>query len=181
MKFLRQYQERLQLEHGWQVELGCSNCGHSALPNFRGWSPNRALCFSERPTVFANISCSNCGNDLRKEAGKRLVSMFSAVAPPPANRRLVGWFTGLLVGIPLLLLGILFTGVQADWWGYQAFVLFAALSVFVGPVVMGFNYRVASIRRECVCRRPNYIFMGQLGRSNCYRCASCGNLLRLRD
>jgi hypothetical protein len=31
------------------------------------------------------------------------------------------------------------------------------------------------------CGEPDYVFLGMLGRSYCYRCSSCGRLLRLRD
>ncbi|MEW6555699.1 MAG: hypothetical protein AB1384_15630 [Actinomycetota bacterium] len=42
----------------------------------------------------------------------------------------------------------------------------------------------ATLRQSCDCGSPDYIFMGMLGRSycfRCFRCASCGRLLRLRD
>jgi hypothetical protein len=181
MGFLQRYRNRLQHEHGWQVEVKCSNCGHTALPSLKGWTPSRALHFGDRPTVFANVACSNCGDDLREEAGDRLVSLFAGVAAPTVNSRLIAWFWGLVIGVPFLLVGLLFTGVQSGWWSYQAFMALIVLSLFVAPSIMWFNYRVASIRCQCQCGRPAYVFMGLLGRSSCYRCASCGNLLRLRD
>ncbi len=131
--------------------------------------------------MFAKIFCTNCGSDLRKEAGQQLVSMFAGVAVPPANRRLIAWFVGMMIGLPLFAVGFVLAGIQAGWWNYSAFRVLIVLPLMVAPANLWFNYRVASMRRQCSCGKANYIFMGLLGRSYCYRCASCGSLLRLRD
>ena len=49
------------------------------------------------------------------------------------------------------------------------------------PMILLFNWQVHSPRFRCDCGQPAYKFMGMLGRSYCYRCSSCGRLLRLRD
>jgi hypothetical protein len=43
-----------------------------------------------------------------------------------------------------------------------------------------FNRRVYGLKAQCACGQPAYHFMGLLGRTDCYRCATCGRLLRLR-
>ena len=88
---------------------------------------------------------------------------------------------GLLLLIPLLFAAAVWLGVPNGRWGGWAFSLLALLALFSGPAVMWCNYRIHSIRHECECGKPDYLFMGLLGRSSCHRCSSCGKLLRLRD
>jgi hypothetical protein len=181
MQFLQEYRDRVRHEHGWQVELKCSHCGHTAVPKYKGWTPSSAIHFGDRPTMYANLSCTNCGSDLRKESSEQLVSMFAGVAVPPANRRLIAWFIGMMIGLPLFAVGFVFAGIQIGWWDFRAFRALIVLPLLVAPANLWFNYQVASMRQQCDCGKANYTFMGLLGRSYCYRCASCGNLLRLRD
>jgi hypothetical protein len=178
---LARYNERLRHRHGWNVELACPACGVAAVPAMDGWTPSLAVNFGNSPTIYANLRCRSCGADLTGEAGKKLVELFADVPTPPANRRLLAGFVALLVGVPLVLIAGLSLGVQAGWWGYWAFQGLTLLPMLVWPLILWFNWRVASIRFECDCGKPDYYFMGLLGRSYCYRCHSCGQLLRLRD
>lgn len=178
---LTRYRERLQHQHGWEVELRCPACAASALPSLDGWTPSYAVNFGDAPTIYANVTCSKCGVDLKDAAGKKLVEIFAGVPVPPRNNWLLVWFLVFAVGTPLLLTAGLYLGVLAGWWGYRGFVGLSFLPVLLWPVLMWFNWQVASIRFQCACGNPAYKFMGLLGRSYCYRCSSCGKLLRLRD
>jgi len=178
---LKQYNQRLQHQHGWEVQLECPICGHRGLPDYDGWTPNSVMQFGDKPTIFANVSCHKCGQDLKQEAGERLVEMFTDVPTPARNRRLLIAFIGLMVAVPLLALAAIWAGVQLGWWGNIAYTALAGLSLLLLPTMFWFNWQVHSIRHRCDCGNPDYLFMGLLGRSYCYRCSSCGELLRLRD
>jgi hypothetical protein len=97
------------------------------------------------------------------------------------NRLLLLTFIGLMVGLPLLAFAAIWAGVQLGWWGNIAYTALAGLSLLLLPNMFWFNWQVHGIRHRCECGNPDYLFMGLLGRSYCYRCSSCGKLLRLRD
>lgn len=161
----------MQHKHGWEVELECPTCSHSGIPNYDGWKPTSTIKFGNKSTIYALLKCSHCGYDLREEAGKKLAEMFSEIAIPTWNRQLIIWF--IVAGIAML--AVLYVGkFMIGDWAYIAFI-------FLPLLIMFFNYRVASIRSRCECGNPHYVFMGLLGRTYCYRCSSCGRLLRLRD
>jgi len=178
---LKRYSQRLQHQHGWEVELECPICGHCGQPDYDGWTPNSAMKFGDRPTIFANLTCDNCNQDLRQQAGEKLMEVFSGVPTPSRNRRLMHTFIGLLIGLPLLLFAAIWAGIQFGWWGNAAYTVLAGSSLFLFPTIFWFNWQVHGMRHRCECGKPAYIFMGLLGRSYCYRCSSCGKLLRLRD
>ena len=66
---LAKYRERMQHEHGWEVELRCQRCGSDAMPIFKGWTPSLAINYGNRPTIYANLECPRCGEDLRRGRG----------------------------------------------------------------------------------------------------------------
>ena len=174
MAILHGYRKALQYEYGWEVELTCPDCGHTGLPRHEGWEPNSAINFGNTPTMFARVACESCGRDVHPVAGDKLRVMFSEITVPKANRRLIVWFVVaviLLVTLPMVAQFVLRPGFHVASFG----------AILVLPLIFVFNYRVASMRRRCPCGTPKYIFMGLLGRFYCYRCSSCGNLLRLRD
>ena len=169
------YREAMELHHGWEVELECSACGHCGLPEYKGWTPRYSISFGTTPTVFADLGCPACGRDLKPEAGDKLVEMFSQVEIPRANRRLLmGYFllTTALVAASAVIYAV--TGSA-----YSAIPLFFLIPMLA--LIPVFNRKIASLRQDCACGAPDFIFMGLLGRSYCLRCASCGRLLRLRD
>ena len=178
---IAKYRQRLQHEHGWEVELKCRSCGTVAAPQFSGWTPSRALNFGHTPTIFANISCPKCGAGVRDAAGSKLVELFADVALPTRNRQLI--LGGHLFGIIAL---IAFVPIAAGV-GFAPALLKpgAATAVFaVASMRLYFvwlNWQLAGLRHECECGEPAYKFMGLLGRSYCYRCTTCGRRLRLRD
>ncbi len=174
MAVLQRYRKALQHQHGWEVELTCPDCGHTGLPRYGGWEPNIAINFGNAPTMFARVACGSCGRDLRPVAGEELRAMFSEIMVPKANRRLIVWFVVaviLLVTLPIVAQFVLRPSFHIASFG----------AILVLPLIFAFNYRVASMRKRCPCGAPKYVFMGLLGRSYCYRCSGCGNLLRLRD
>ena len=162
----------MQHKHGWEVELGCSKCSWQGKPNYQGWTPNTAISFGNSPTIYANLICPQCSNNLKDEAEKKLAELFSKISVSVENKRFLLWFAILIIAIPLLLVIIL---------RKRGFAFFPYMIFLIFPAIMYFNYKVASMRHRCPCGKPNYIFMGMLGRSYCYRCSSCGRLLRSRD
>src|SRR5271168_2082714 len=99
------YNQRLQHEHGWEVELQCPVCGAVAVPRFGGWTPSGAINFGNKATIYANLNCPRCGADLKEEAGRKLVELYAEVSIPVRNRRLMRLFIVLVVGATLLPLG----------------------------------------------------------------------------
>ena len=97
MSLWDRYNERVKLQHGWEVELTCADCGHVDVPKYDGWQSKYNSAFGLTPVVYARLSCSGCGRSLRTEAGEWLVETFSAVRTHPACRR-------LLIGFVLLIL-----------------------------------------------------------------------------
>lgn len=174
MKLIARCRIDLRHEHGWNVKLTCPDCSHKGVPRFDGWAANTAINFGNAPTLFARLACANCGGDLRSAASESLQNMFSGVRVSKRNVRLIVWFVGtivLVVTLPIAAQLIFNPRVSVAWLGGV-----------LGPLVgLAFNRRVASIRTQCRCGHPRYIFMGMLGRSSCYRCSTCANLLRLRD
>ncbi len=174
MGILERYRSALRLQHGWEVDLTCRECGHSGLPRYEGWEPNGAINLGNAPTMFARVSCASCERDLRSVAGEKLVAMFSDQAIPATNKRMIFCFVLAVVFLVTLIPVAQFvfeTRFQFAWIGF----------LLVLPLTMAFNFRVASMRRRCPCGKPKYVFMGMLGRTYCYRCSTCGNCLRLRD
>jgi hypothetical protein len=171
MSFLERYRERMTHTHAWDVPLACSRCGYEGPVNYQGFRPNLAVNWGQRPTIYALVSCTSCGKDLRAEAGDALVALFKQVKMQRGNRRLISQgLVGLAALLTVVLLG-------SAWLGSAMVGLLGLL----GPLIMFFNYRVAALRYHCGCAEPAPKFMGLLGRSYCYRCSHCGNLIRLRD
>jgi hypothetical protein len=181
ISLLNKYNAAVRNTHGWRVDLFCGKCGFHGMPRYEGWVKGMDVHFADQPTIYAKFACPQCGNRLTEEAGKTLVGMFRDVPMPEKNSRIIGEFIVGLFLVPLLFAGLLVAGVQMGWWGYSAFMVLAASALFIQPLVMVMNYRIAMLRSSCPCGRPEYLFMGQLGRSACYCCSSCGRLLRLRD
>jgi len=166
--------------YGWNVELQCQACGFHGLPRYEGklQSPESS---GDRPTIYAKLACPACGNRLLEEAGRKLAELFRDVALPEANKRIVREFIIGLFLVPLAFAILLVAGVQQGWWGYSAFAILLLSAVFLQPLIQLTNRRIAMLRSRCECGKPVYVFMGLVDRTYCYRCSSCGRLLRLRD
>ena len=148
------------------------------MPDFSGWTPDRTIRFGNAPTVVANLSCDQCGIGLQKVAGDKLVELFRDLRIDAANRWLIVGFTIYTLVLLTVLLWIALKFPAARKWE-SAFAL--GHLVLIHPVIRLFNARVSSLHHRCECGNPNYKFMGLLGRSYCFRCSTCGRLLRLRD
>lgn len=167
----------LRHTHGWDVELACPACGTVAVPVFGGWTPSGAIRFGNAPTIYADLRCPNCGARQDDPAGAKLVELFARVEVPAANKRLMTAFIALIVSFEVA--GTIF--ILLGGWRALGGALVRAPLLLLAPTLLWFNRRIASIRSRCECGRPDHKFMGLLGRSYCYRCSSCGRLLRLRD
>jgi hypothetical protein len=62
-------------EHGWEVPLRCDRCGADSVPNFHGWTPSLVINFGNKPTIYANLECPECGENMKAVAGEKLVEM----------------------------------------------------------------------------------------------------------
>jgi DNA-directed RNA polymerase subunit RPC12/RpoP len=171
-RMLTKYRERLKNEHGWEVPLRCSRCGADAVPIFHGWTPSQVINFGNKPTIYANLECPKCGENMKELAGEKLVEMFAEERTSAKFKQMLVLFIAACVGMPALLLFL-----PRTWWMYAMIPYFVLLQ----PMIHFFNWQVHSPRFRCDCGEPAYKFMGMLGRSYCYRCSTCGRLLRLRD
>lgn len=181
ISIVRKYKAAIQPMHGWNVELKCSGCNYEGKPRYEGWTSRRDVNRDALATIYAKLACPKCGRRLTDEAGWKLVDLFSDVSIPEKNEKIIKQFIAGLIIVPFALAFMLLLGAQMDWWGYSAFVFLVISAVFIQPLIMLMNYRIARLRSHCECGKPFYIFMGMLERTYCYRCSSCGRLLRLRD
>jgi len=171
----------LEHKHGWEIPVVCLQCGREGVPRYDDWTPSAAVHFGNTPTIYAELFCKECGKNLREEAGSELVRLFSRLSTDRVNKRVVWQVVFVLAVIPLLVSAVVWFGVHRGLWGAWAFSLLSLLTLLIAPMIMWFNYQIAAIRHRCPCGSPDYIFLGLLGRSYCYRCSNCGRLLRLRD
>lgn len=172
---IAEHRQALEHKHGWEVELECPGCGYRGLPIYTGWKPKYSMAFGTTPTIYACLECPTCGRDLEPEAASKLVKLFAEVKVPKANRRILAVFF-LVSAILVLISALLF--IFADIVPGLIPLLFIIPLLALIPVM---NKRIASIRTNCTCGDPDYIFMGMVGRAYCFRCSNCGSLLKLRD
>ena len=183
ISLFNKYKSAVRNMYGWSVELTCAHCNFSGLPRYEGWSPGLTAESDSGPTIHAKLACPKCGNRLTGEAGRKLASLFKDVAIPEQNDKIIKSFIGGLITFPVALAGLYFMGMQMDWWrwGFGTVLLLAASAAYIPALVIVRNWRIAGLRTRCECGDPTYVFHGLLERTSCYRCASCGRLLRLRD
>lgn len=172
MNFFQRYKKAMEHKHGWEVELRCPHCGFQGKPEYRGWKPGNTINFGNSATIFSDLICAQCKKDIKETAAKKLVELFAPVAVPAGNKKMLIGFLALIFAVPLLCHAL---------WGPKAAIFFPLALIFILPAILFFNYRIALLRQHCQCGNPQYLFMGLLGRSYCYRCSSCGRLLRIRD
>jgi len=166
------YQERLKHDHDWEVPLRCGRCGADSVPIMNGWTPSLAINLGDKPTIYADLECPKCAENLKEIAGEKLVEMFADESTHTKFKQLIALFIAVVVGATALFLLL-----PRSWRTYAMIPFFLLLQ----PMIYFFNWQVHSPRFRCDCGEPAYKFMGMLGRSYCYRCSNCGRLLRLRD
>lgn len=180
ISFITQYKQRVELQHGWEVELQCPECGHESVPTFAdGLTPKPnavAKNVADSPLICATVTCSECGHDLNEQAGVKLIELFKDVP-----RTTIGWLSvvlGVLLFSPVAVFVIGWAGHFAGWWGDGVgWVIYPAMALCL-IVFLAFYYMVQPLIYSCECGKPRFLFMGVLGRSYCFRCSSCSRLLR---
>ncbi len=163
--FFKKYRKIIQHKHGWEIELQCPKCNHRAIPKYNGWIPGYSKSFGNTPWIYAKLQCPDCENDLKNEAGNKLVDLFQNIRT--ANKHITIMFIGLILFITILII-------------LKIIPSPLAIGLLLAPMIIYFNYKSTSALQKCDCNAPNYIFMGMLGRTCCYRCSTCGKLKRLR-
>jgi hypothetical protein len=128
-----------------------------------------------------NLRCAECAHDLKEAAGQKLREEFGGIQITKRNKVLLRLFLLFIIGVPGLAAAVMALGVATDLWGADVFLYLVLLAFLSAPGIMIFNYRIALLRRRCACGKADYRFIGMLGRSYCYSCASCGRPLRIRD
>lgn len=168
--------------YGWDVELTCTGCKFSGQPRYEGSSPSLTSNVPNA-TIYAKVACTKCGRRLTDEAGRKLADLFGKVEISEQNKKIIGRFITRLILVPAMLAFVLFFGMQMDWWNWGLGTLWVLLvsAVSIPLLTMLKNKRVAGLPLECECGKPHYILMGSLDSAYCYRCYSCGRLLKVRE
>ncbi|HUJ18093.1 MAG TPA: hypothetical protein VL197_08875 [Nitrospirota bacterium] len=173
----------LRNTYGWDVELTCAQCRFTGMPRYEGWSHGLKTDAGGDAAVYAKVACTQCGRRLTDEAAGKLVDLFAGIDTPDRNRKLISRFAIQLVLVPFVLAFVLFFGTQMDWWGWglgTVWVLLAS-AVSIPALATLKNNGVADLLLHCECGKPHYVFMGTLDGCSCYRCFSCGTLMKLRE
>jgi hypothetical protein len=133
--------------------------------------------------IYAKIACPKCGRRLTDEAGKKLVQLFKGVDIPAENKRTITQFVIRLFMVPAGLAFVLFFGMQMDWWSWGLATIWILIvsAIAIPLIVFARNKQLARIPWKCGCGTPHPVFMGSLDHDQCYRCFSCGRLLKVRE
>ncbi len=168
--------------YGWDVDLSCSQCKYVGQPRYEGWSPSLTTN-TANATIYAKVACSKCGRRLTDEAGRKLVDLFTDVEISSENRKIISSFITRLILVPAGLAFILFFGMQMDWWtwGLGSIWILLASIVAIPLLLYHKNSRITVLLDSCECGKPNYVYMGSFDDTQCFRCFSCGRLMKLRE
>ncbi len=183
MDFLRKYRKTFEHQHGWEAAVECPVCAFIAVPVFNGWTPSLSVGLGSTPKVFANLNCPKCAAPVKSAAEMKLVELFSVVAIPKSNQRMLKWYMAFgIAGLLITAGGLLHFAALRDG-NTPSYLLFLLLTpaLSLRPLGTWLNYAIASHCKQCACGNPAYKFMGMLGRPCCYRCSTGGQLLRLRN
>ena len=177
---LRSNQNR---SYGWDLELACDQCGFEGLPRYEGWSPGLEAGLGPQVQVYAKVACPKCGRRLTSEAGKKLTDLFRGLEIPVENKRVLTQFVSRLFLVPAGLAFVLFFGMQMDWWTWGMGTLWILIvsAIAIPVIVLARNRNLAGLAMRCECGKPHHIYMGTLDGEHCYRCYSCGRLLKVRE
>ncbi len=177
---LRRNQNRT---YGWDVDLACEQCGFAGLPRYEGWSPDLEAGLGPAVQVYAKVACPRCGRRLTSEAGKKLLALFRDVEHSRENRNILSKFVARLFVVPAGLAFVLFFGMQMDWWswGMGTVWILVVSAIAIPVIVLARNRQLAALPHRCGCSKPHSVYMGTLDGDHCYRCYSCGMLLKVRE
>ncbi|MAV38076.1 MAG: hypothetical protein CMJ59_21780 [Planctomycetaceae bacterium] len=84
---MAQYQQSVQRQRDWQVDLACSECNRGGLPKYDGRTPGPVLQFGQTPTIDANAASSLGGRGLIEAEGDTLQQRFNDGLIPPRSKR----------------------------------------------------------------------------------------------
>jgi hypothetical protein len=173
----------LNRNYGWDVELSCSHCAFSGMPRYEGRSESLKTDGPADVSIYAKLACPRCGGRLTNEAGRKLVTLFRDVDISEGNKGILGRFITRLFLVPGVLAFVLFFGMQMDWWNWGLGTLWVLLvSLASIPLVVYLkNKELADLPLQCECGKPHYVYMGSIENSQCFRCFSCGRLLKVRE
>ena len=174
------YKKAVNTSYGWNVALVCGRCKASVMPRYEGPSQHMAQGAGDA-TIFAKLACPVCGQRLIDEPARKFVDLFAGVPVSAENHRIVKQFIAGLIIVPAAFAFVLFLGLQMGWWGNNAFGLLVISAAVIPLLVMLKNYRIATLRSVCECKKPAYYLLGLLQGTGCYCCFSCGRLLRLQE
>lgn len=172
-----------QKTYGWDLELTCSRCKHAGLPRYEGWSQSLQTNAGGGVQVYAKVACPKCGSRLTDEAGNKLLDLFSDVEIPQRNSKIMKQFIAGVILVPFTLAFVLQFGTQMDWWGWGLGTVWILVvsAVAIPLLVLRKKKSIAKLEKTCACGKPHQVFLGSLDDADCYRCFSCGRLMKLRE
>lgn len=157
--------------------MQCPQCDRDGVPTFEDGTIDTKKVHknaADVPMLCANVTCSECGNDLKEQAGEKLAELFSDTP------KMFGWpsvLMGVLLFLPILVFGMFWVGAFAGWWQELELLHWVVFFLLFLPFLIG-HYFIHPKMYSCECGNPKFLFMGALGRSYCFRCSSCSRLLR---
>ncbi len=174
---------RKQKTYGWDLELTCTRCRNTGLPRYEGWSQNLQTNTGAGVRVYAKVACPKCGNRLTNEAGSKLVDIFRSIELPEKNKKIMKTFIAGIILVPFVLAFVLLFGTQMDWWGWGLGTVWILVvsAVAIPLLVLQKNKEIGKLAGSCGCGKPHQVFLGSLDDADCYRCFSCGRLMKLRE
>lgn len=95
MSLISKYKERVNFKHGWEVELQCPQCRHDGLPECSGGRTPKPKEWNkdpgDTPMICANVTCAECGHDLKEQASEKLTELFKDVPNPAPKQEAAVW------------------------------------------------------------------------------------------
>jgi len=173
--------ESSRLQYGWDCELECLKCKHIGQPKIYALKQGKILRAKKIPVLHMTLHCLACGQDLQREAESEIVKLFSDIHISKKNAKLITWNRICSVCLSFLLLLCLYFSMFTDFPIRQTFPSFVLISLVFIVVVKYFVYQFTLLKKACACGSTKLVFMGSLGQSYCFRCASCGTLVKIDD
>lgn len=179
--FFEDYNKKVLIKHGWDAQLTCSRCKYRGKPEIKSSIRNKIAKHKNNPQIHTILYCTKCGKDLKEEAECEIVKLFSEEKIPDTTKKMIAWSKIYSIILSLILLIYIYFLFFEDFRiVYMLPVFFIISTVFV-VINKYFKHKFYLIHSTCDCGAPNYIFMGTVGKSCCFRCKSCRRLLRTRN